>query len=192
MPDRQSLELDGSNAPTITVTQDVLTSLVNIAICLACVVLLFAALHDIGTRTIPNWASVAVAALGIVIRACQHDLPAGLAAGILVFLAAALAWRRAWMGGGDVKLLGACALLVAPLDVGGFVTLVALSGGCLALLYLVMGRLVPSPGRPLPPTLIRRMLRVEQWRISHRHALPYGVAIVAGSLTTLLQRMTGR
>ena len=70
-------------------------------------------------------------------------------------------------------------------------TLVALSGGCLALLYLVMARLVPPPRRPLPPFLFRRLLRAEQWRISHRHALPYGVAIVAGGLTTLLQRMTG-
>ncbi len=173
------------------VTQDVFHLSANIAIGLACAVLLFAALHDIGTRTIPNWISVSVAAFGIVVRAYQHDLPAGLAAGFLVFLAAGLAWRRGWMGGGDVKLLGATALLVAPRDVGGFVILVALSGGCLALLYLVMARLVPSPGRPLPPTLLRRMLRAEQWRISHRHALPYGVAIVAGGLTTLLQRMTG-
>ena len=173
------------------VTHDVFHSSANIATGLACVVLLFAALHDIGTRTIPNWVSVGIAALGIVVRACQHDLLPSFAAGILVFLAAAFAWRRGWMGGGDVKLLGACALLVAPRDVGGFVTLVALSGGCLALLYLVMARLVPAPRRPLPPTLFRRLLRAEQWRISHRHALPYGVAIVAGGLTTLLQGMTG-
>ena len=173
------------------VTQDVFHSSADIATGLACVVLLFAAVHDIGTRTIPNWVSIGIAARGAALRAGHHALPAGRAAGILVFLAPAGAWRRGWMGGGDVKLLGACALLVAPRHVGGFVTLVALSGGGLALLYLVMARFMPAPRRPLPPTLFRRLLRAEQWRISHRHALPYGVAIVAGGLTTLLQGMTG-
>ena len=66
-------------------------------------------------------------------------------------------------------------------------TLVALFGGALALLYLVMARVVPSPRRPLPSNLFRRMLRAEQWRISRRSALPYGVAIVAGGITTLLK-----
>ena len=169
------------------VTQDVFPYLANTAIGLACMILLFAALHDIATRTIPNWVSAGIAALGIVVRACQHDLLAGLASGLLVFMAAAFLWRRGWMGGGDVKLLGACALLVAPRDAYGFVTLVAISGGGLALLYLLMARLVPSPRRPVPKTLFRRLLRVEQWRISHRSALPYGVAIVAGGVATLLR-----
>ncbi len=169
------------------VTQDVFLYLANTAVVLACMILLFAALHDIGTRTIPNWISVGVAVLGAVVRGCQHDLLAGLASSLLVFATAAFLWRRGWMGGGDVKLLGACALLVAPRDACGFVILVALSGGGLALLYLLMARLVPSPRRPLPKTLFRRLLRVEQWRISHRFALPYGVAIVAGGVATLLR-----
>ena len=169
------------------VTQKVFLHIPHAAILIGCIMLLIAALHDIGTRTIPNWVSVCVAALGAVVRVHQHDLLIGSIAGILVFLAAAFGWRRGWMGGGDVKLLGACALLVAPRHVYGFVTLVALFGGVLALLYLVMAQVVPSPKRPLPRNVFRRLLRVEQWRISRRFALPYGVAIVAGGITTLLK-----
>ena len=169
------------------VTQNVFLSLADLSITLGCAILLVAALHDIGTRTIPNWASVCIAALGAVVRLHQHDLLRGLIVGGSIFLAAALIWRRGWMGGGDVKLLGACALLVAPRHVYNFVTLVALFGGGLAVIYLLMARVVPAPRRPLPRTLFLRLLRAEQWRISHRFALPYGVAIVAGGVTTLLR-----
>ena len=169
------------------VTQKVFIDITTMSVVTGCTVLLIAAVHDIGMRTIPNWVSVCVAALGVTARIHQHDLPAGLIAGILIFLAAAFMWRRGWMGGGDVKLLGACALLVAPRNVYCFVTLVALFGGALSLFYLVMAGLVPSPKRPLPNNLFRRMLRAEQWRISRRSALPYGVAIVAGGITTLLR-----
>lgn len=169
------------------VTQKVFLFLQHIVIFIGCALLCFAALHDIGTRTIPNWVSLCVVALGAVVRIYQHDLLAGLAVSGLVFVAAAFIWRRGWMGGGDVKLLGACALLVAPWHVYGFVTLVAIFGGGLALLYLLLGRLVPAPHWSLPENLLLRLLRAEQWRISRRSALPYGVAIVAGGVTTLLR-----
>ena len=169
------------------VTQKVFLILANVVIPFGCVVLLFAALHDIGTRTIPNWIPACIMILGAVVRIHQHDLPIGLVIGVIVFLASAFMWRRGWMGGGDVKLLGASALLVAPRNVYGFVMLVAIFGGGLALLYLLMAQLISVPRRPLPKTLFFRLLRAEQWRISHRSALPYGVAIVASGITSLLK-----
>lgn len=169
------------------VTQNVFLSLADLSITLGCAILLVAAVHDIGTRTIPNWVPLCIAALGAVVRMHQHDLLTGFIVGGSIFLAAAFIWRRGWMGGGDVKLLGACALLVAPRHVYDFVTLVAFFGGGLALIYLLMARVIPAPRRPLPHTLFLRLLRAEQWRISRRSALPYGVAIVAGGVTTLLR-----
>ncbi|MGI4795251.1 MAG: A24 family peptidase [Janthinobacterium lividum] len=149
--------------------------------------LVYASLHDLGARTIPNWTSAVIAVAGLVLRLQQHDLLAGLAAGIGTFIAAAICWRRGWMGGGDVKLFGAAALVVAPHLVFFFVTLVAFAGGALAVLYLLLGRLIGRPHRSQPRHLPLRLLRAERWRI-HRHGpLPYGVAISAGCLLTLIR-----
>ena len=53
----------------------------------------------------------------------------GLLAGLLVFLAGAFCWRRGWLGGGDVKLLAATAVLVPPSLVVNLLLDVALAGG---------------------------------------------------------------
>ena len=46
-----------------------------------------------------------------------HAEVAALSAAGIVFGVALVCWLRGWMGGGDVKLLGACALLVPPVAV---------------------------------------------------------------------------
>src|ERR1019366_6760784 len=68
-------------------------------------VLLLAAWHDVVSRTVPNWMSVAIA--------CDR-LPISLGLGLAIFVVAAICWRRGWMGGADVKLLGAIAIVLPP------------------------------------------------------------------------------
>ena len=136
--------------------------------------LVMASLHDLVARTILNWLAGALAVLGFVLRA--------LTAGLVVFVLAAICWRRGWMGGGDVKLLAAAAIAVPPSLVLSFITAVALCGGVLALLYLVAGRMVAPPPAPRPRSLLARALRVEQWRIRRGGPLPYACAIAAGAL----------
>ncbi|WP_431267970.1 prepilin peptidase [Dankookia sp. P2] len=160
------------------------------ALGLAGIALLAAALHDVAARTIPNRLSLAIACAGLAARGLAGDLLPSLVAAGLVFLLALAAWRCRVMGGGDVKLLTACALLAPPAAVPGLLLAVALAGGLLALGYLVLRPLVPVPAsapvpaRPAP--LLARARRAEAWRIRRRGPLPYGVAIALGTFFTLL------
>lgn len=153
---------------------------------LASLALAAAALHDIAARTIPNRLSLAIAGAGLLARVLADELLPGLLVGGLVFLLGWAAWRCRVMGGGDVKLLAACALLVPPAAAPGLVLAVALAGGVLALAYLGLRPWVaaPAPARPAP--LFARARRAEAWRIRRRGPLPYGVAIALGTFFTLL------
>jgi prepilin peptidase CpaA len=148
--------------------------------------LLMAALHDLAARTVPNWMAGVLAVLGLALRAVAGGLLAGLCAGVVVFVLAAICWRRGWMGGGDVKLLAASAVVVPPSLVLSFIAAVAICGGVLAVAYLIAGRLVAAPRTARPRTLLARALRVERWRIHRGGPLPYACAIAAGGLFILL------
>ncbi len=164
-----------------------------ILLLLGTAVLLFGALHDIAFRTIPNWVPLALTALGGTLRLLDHRLPSSLACGLIVFVLAALCWTRGWLGGGDVKLLGAAAILVPPFRVPGFIAAVALAGGALAMIYLVLARLLRRPGpghrgsagrdRPLP----YRILAAECHRIRRHGPLPYAAAISAAAIMMLAE-----
>ena len=148
--------------------------------------LVAAALHDIAARTIPNGLCLAIACAGLLARALAEELLPGLLAAGLVFLLGWAAWRCRVMGGGDVKLLAACALLAPPAAVPGLVLAIALAGGLLALAYLGLRPVVPVPALARPAPLLARARRAEAWRIRRRGPLPYGVAIALGTFFTLL------
>ena len=150
------------------------------------VLLLLAALHDIAARTVPNRLAAALAVAGIALRVLAGNAGTGLMIGTVVFCLAALCWRRGWMGGGDVKLLAATAIVVPPPMVFSFVTAVAICGGVLAVSYLVARRVVAAPAAGRPHGLLARALRVERWRIHRGGPLPYACAIAAGGLLVLL------
>ena len=151
--------------------------------------LLFAAAQDVAVRTVPNRISLIVAAAGLGLNALHGQLGAALFGGGLVFSGSWYCWRRGWIGGGDVKLLSACALLVPPALVPALVVSTAVAGGLLALVYVILGwilkRRLPG-GAAAPPTgLLRRVWRAERRRICRRLSLPYACAICAGVLLTL-------
>jgi prepilin peptidase CpaA len=152
---------------------------------LAAAALSFAALHDIAFRTIPDWVPAALAADAGLLRVIDHHLPAGLGCGLAVFALATLCWSRGWLGGGDVKLLGATAILVPPALVPGYIATVAFAGGGLALLYLLLQQLVPALRPHYPASLLWRILVVECRRIRRRLSLPYATAISTAALLML-------
>ncbi len=143
--------------------------------------------RDVMVRLVPNEVPLAIAALGAALRALDGNLLASLAASALVFLAAALCWRRGWLGGADVKLFGAGALLVPPTAAFGFVLSSCLAGGVLAVGYWLLGRVTAPPSIARPAGLLRRLIRVERRRLRRGGPLPYAVAIAAGACFTLIE-----
>jgi prepilin peptidase CpaA len=161
-------------------------SAVAVAMTLAsAAVLLLAAGHDIVSRTVPNWMSVAIACCGIAASFAGDRLFISMGLGLAVFIAAAICWRRGWMGGADVKLLGAIAIVLPPGMVATFTIAMSLGGAAHAIIYMVArGMVTPPP--PLPAhdhrrrSLLERAMRAERWRISRGGPLPYACAIAFG------------
>jgi len=151
--------------------------------------LLFAAAHDVAVRTVPNRVSLVVAAAGLGLNTLDGQLIPALFGGGLVFAGCWFCWRRGWIGGGDVKLLTACTLLVPPTSVPELILTTAIAGAGLALLYLafeaILARLLPAGIAPRPTGLLGRVWRAERRRIRRRLSLPYACAISAGVLLTL-------
>jgi prepilin peptidase CpaA len=148
-----------------------------------------ASLNDIAVRAIPDVASIGLVLLGVAVRLVDGNAIAALVASAAILLLGAVCWRFGWLGGGDVKLLAACAWLVSPPLVPQLVLVTALTGGVLACLYLALSWMARAPRIPTqaahPRTLAGRIWRAERWRIRRRASLPYGCAIAAATLITL-------
>jgi prepilin peptidase CpaA len=149
--------------------------------------LVYAAWHDIAARTVPNWLPIIVVGLGVFLRFVDHSLIAALVIGAVTFVVLFGVWLLGAMGGGDVKLWAATALLIPPglqPDMNFFFRVV-LIGGALALLYYGLS-LIVRPRRAAAVHLPARVLRAELWRIRRRAPLPYALAIASGALITFL------
>jgi len=157
------------------------------------VLLLIAAWRDIATRTIPDIAGLLVAILGFAMRLTEGigaaALSLGLAAGMVLLMLPLHA--RGVIGGGDVKLGAALLVGLSPLTGYRFVVATALAGGLLALLYLALSRLLPERPASAGGMVLRRVIRVEGWRIRRHGPLPYGVAIALGWCAAVIQAGEG-
>jgi prepilin peptidase CpaA len=144
--------------------------------------LLAAGLHDAAARTIPNWIPASLAVIGVLLRIQQGNAAAGFGIAALLTMILGLLWMRGFIGGGDMKLIPAAALVLPPADAPVFVLSVAIAGGVLALIYLSLSFVVPRP-RPGPRRgLLARLLKAEAWRVHRRGPLPYALAIAGGAL----------
>lgn len=144
--------------------------------------------HDLATRLLPNGIAIALAALGIAWQVAAGDLMWSLIAATLVFLGATFVWYLRALGGGDVKLLTACALLPDASDVPQLLVMMALTGGVLALIYIAARRVAPAiPARPR--FLPARVWRAEVWRMRRGGPLPYALPISFGTLFAMMGRV---
>ncbi len=163
----------------------------------AVALLVYAALHDVAARTVPNWLPLCVAALGCAARLADHTLEVALLIAGVTFIVLFAIWVLGLMGGGDVKLWAATALLIPTqlqpeLD---FYLRVFLLGGLLGLIYLALWPVVRRVRRAgaanafaagRPKNLLRRVARAEAWRIGRRGPLPYACAISVSAIVALL------
>ena len=135
--------------------------------------LLWAAIVDLRTRTIPNWLSAAVAALAPLFWwaagvAFYPDAVERIGAAYLIFVIFFAMFWLGGMGGGDVKLGTAIALWFPPLGTLMFFVITSLVGGLVSLgAWIHHHKLRRSEGKT---------------------EVPYGVAIAAGGLWLLAQR----
>ncbi len=165
------------------------TAPIDLLCLIGALLLLFAAVHDIGFRTVPNRVSVALLGCGIVLRLLDggtHQLMWGLLCGGAVFMVTYACWRFGWMGGADVKLLTAAAVFVPPVMVPTLLLGTSLAGGVIALTYIIGSRLAPRPPADRPDGLVRRALRCELRRLRRRGPLPYAAAIATGGLVAIV------
>ncbi len=150
--------------------------------------LALAAWRDLATRLIPDSLCIALAALGLAVRAASGVWAALSSLGIaaLLFAILAVVHARGLLGGGDVKLMTATAMQFPPDQVLRLLLALSIAGGLLAALHIAL-RHLPAPARcPAGARALRRLWTVERWRIHRRGSLPYGVAIACGGAWTLL------
>lgn len=136
---------------------------------LLAIALLTAAFTDMRRRQIDNWLNAAIA-----LTAPLYWLAAGLApwpdiaiqVGFALAVSAVLIglWHFRLIGGGDIKLLGALALWIAPASYLTLLIVMALTGGLLTIGIAAFHVMARRKGRPI---------------------IPYGIAIAVGGLWVL-------
>lgn len=106
-------------------------------------VLFGCAYSDVRDRTIPNVAVFGLAVLGLIEAAAlqRADIVRTFLVAGLLFIGLMPLHRKGVLGGGDLKLIAALMLWLAPLQAGLFLLLVLASGGVVGLIFLVFGRL---------------------------------------------------
>lgn len=140
-----------------------------------------AAAFDIGRLRIPNFLTFGLAGLffgAALLNASAVAWGSHLLAGLLVLGAGAVLFRLGMFGGGDVKLLAATSLWIGLEGLWSHLLVVALFGGVLALLLLLL-RLVVGWLRARSPALRRRPLPRS---LIPGEGIPYGVAIAGSAL----------
>ncbi|BAV65949.1 A24 family peptidase [Sphingobium cloacae] len=135
-------------------------------LCLLGVLLIVAAVTDLRSRIISNRLNLAVAALAPIWwvasgMAVWPDMAAQLLTAAIVFAIFAGLFSLGWMGGGDVKLLGALALWFPWQGVMSLIILMAVLGGLVTVATVIHHRMTKRLGQP---------------------EIPYGVAISLSAL----------
>lgn len=129
-------------------------------------VLLGCAYSDIRARVIPNLLCALVVVLGIAesVVTGRTNFVQSLLMALVVFIAMMPLQQKGVLGGGDVKLIAALCVWLAPLEVGRFFLFILAGGGVLGLFYLAMNWIRGAIRRTASPA----------------SSVPYGVAIVCG------------
>src|SRR5215213_854565 len=135
--------------------------------------MLWAAVGDWRSRTIPNWLNGTIALLAIPFWWSVGlglwpgvALQIGLAAA--VFGLFAIAFRMGAMGGGDVKMAAALALWLPFAGVVKLLAVMSIAGGVLTVAMLAAHRMAKAAGQP---------------------EIPYGIAIAFGGFWLIGERI---
>src|SRR5262245_21828663 len=135
-------------------------------------------------RLIPNWVSLAVAAMYPLFAATSHtpqDWPVAIAVAAAMFATGFGRFAANMLGGGDAKLMSAVALWAGPGLILTFLFVMTIAGGLLAIAVLLRQRLAATVGKSGGAATVGERMT----------GIPYGVAIAVGGLTVAANLYSG-
>jgi prepilin peptidase CpaA len=142
------------------------------------VLVLYAAVSDLCTMTIPNRVSLLLAggflAGAPLVGLSPYDVLLHGACGLSVLAVGFVLFALRWVGGGDVKLAAATALWFGTERIVDYLLTAALGGGVLTLAILSL-RSIPLPAFALGWDWLNRLH-------DRRSGVPYGIALAASAL----------
>jgi prepilin peptidase CpaA len=156
------------------------------------------AVTDLRKRMIPDEFStlIAVCGLAMALRLGSGQAWIALLAALCVFFFLGVLAHYNAIGGGDVKLIAACCLLVPPDSIPLLLAEIALAGGVLSGAYLAGGWLLRrsprtrlEPASASQPNAFRKWLRREGSRIARGYPVPYALAVFGGVAVHLIREL---
>lgn len=144
--------------------------------------------YDLTRYLIPNWMTAVILALWPAMLWFTPALPEGfviwhsLVLMLMVFLAGIIVFTMRWMGGGDIKLITVLSLWTGTQASVEFLVYMALMGGGLVLLTLLLRRIA---ARFVPVEKAASLPRI----LRDREPVPYGIAITLAFLLLLWKGM---
>ena len=147
------------------------------AVALYAGLLIYAAASDVRSLTIPNWVSIALAALYPIVALLAGSPLASIGAhlgfGSAILVVGFALFQFNVLGGGDAKIMAAASVWTGLTAFLPFVFWTALAGGLMALSLLLARQFIPQTQSN--PAFINRLL-------AKQNGIPYGVAIMVGGL----------
>ncbi|MBL4691762.1 MAG: prepilin peptidase [Magnetovibrio sp.] len=145
------------------------------------VLVLYSALSDARSLRIPNWTSLSLMGVfgaGVISNGLGLEAIAWhLAAVVLMLVLGFTLFAFGHFGGGDAKLMAACALMAGWDNLFAFIFAVALVGGVLSILVILLRK-----GLGLWPDWL---VKSAAGLFTPDKAVPYGLAIAAGAMIIL-------
>lgn len=131
-----------------------------------------AAFCDWKSRIIPNWLNGAIALLAIPFwwatgLALWPEIALQVVVALTLLALFSLAFAAGVMGGGDVKMLAALALWLAPLATVKLLVIMSIAGGVLTIAMFIPHRIAKEAGQP---------------------EIPYGIAIAFAGFWMISER----
>ncbi len=154
-----------------------------------CLAVIYGAICDVTTYTIPNRVSYGLAAFFAVFAALSWGqtpvlLHIGLA--VMVFIICMVFWKLRWLGGGDVKFVAAISLWMGPGQILPFVVLLALLSAAFVMVLQFVQRWNPYFQGGRFPAFFKQMMRKAE-----EGACPYGLPAAIAALIVVPEIIKG-
>lgn len=108
----------------------------------------------------------------------SHDIIIHIAYSIGIFILFFCFFALGLIAPGDVKLISALCLWIAPENLLSFFYNMSVIGGIFGIILIIARAIAKAKGLPKKPRWLRQILRAKR-------AMPYGVAIGLGAITTM-------